>query len=105
MSSQWIFLDGALFNVNAVVSNAQPQNDSGKSIRDTIDRTISNKVRLRRPDTPLRCGVPGGVSCETIPHSILNEGQTCNSNIRLHDQIVETLFSCYDDFPLYSEIL
>ena len=35
---------------------------------DIIDRTISNKVRLRRLDTPLRCGVPGGVSCETIPH-------------------------------------
>ena len=27
------------------------------------------------------------------------------SNILLHDQIVETLFSCYDDFPLHSEIL
>ena len=61
-------LDGALFNVNATVSKAQPQNDSGKSVRDIIDRTISSKVRLRRSDTPLRCGVPGGVSCETIPH-------------------------------------
>ena len=39
-------LDSALFNVNAVVSNAKPQNDSGKSVRDIIDRTISNKVRL-----------------------------------------------------------
>ena len=36
---------------------------------------------------------------------ILNEGQTRNSNIRLRDQIVETLFSCYDDSPLHSEIL
>src|SRR6266536_6519178 len=81
-----------------------PKNDSGKSVRDIIDCTISNKVRLRCSDTPLRCGVPGGVSCETIPHC-LNEGQTRNSNIRLHDQIVETLFSCYDDSPLHSEIL
>ena len=61
-------VDGALFNMNAAVSNAQPQNDSGKSVRDIIDRTISNKVRLRCSDTPLRCGVLGGVSCETIPH-------------------------------------
>ena len=36
---------------------------------------------------------------------ILNEGQTRNSNIRLRDQIVETLFSCYDDSPLHSKIL
>ena len=61
-------LDGALFKVNVAVSRAYPQNDSGKSVRDIIDRTISNKVRLRRADTPLRRGVPGGVSCETIPH-------------------------------------
>src|SRR3954466_4257526 len=60
--------DGALFKVNAAVSNAYPQNDSGKSVRDIIDRTISNRVRLRRSDTPFRCGVPGGVSCEKIPH-------------------------------------
>ena len=40
----------------------------GLSIRYIIDRTISNKVWLQRSDTPLRCGVPGGVSCETIPH-------------------------------------
>ena len=39
-----------------------------KSVRDIIDRTISSKVRLRRSDTPLRYGVPGGASCETIPH-------------------------------------
>ena len=31
-------------------------------------------------------------------HIVLYEGQTRNSNIRLRDQIVETLFSCYDDF-------
>ena len=61
-------LGGALFNVNASISKAYPQNDSGKSVRDIIDRTISSKVRLRRSDTPLRYGVPGGVSCETIPH-------------------------------------
>ena len=47
-----------------------PQNDSGKYVRDIIDRIISNKVQLRRSDTPLRCGVPGGVSCETIPHCL-----------------------------------
>ena len=28
-----------------------------------------------------------------------------NSNICLYDQIVETLFSCDDDFPLHSEVL
>ena len=50
-----------------------PKNDSGKSVRDIIDRTKSNKVRLRRLDTPLHYGVLGGVSCETIPHC-LNEG-------------------------------
>ena len=33
-----------------------------------IDMFISNKVRLQRLDTPLRCAVPSGVSCETIPH-------------------------------------
>ena len=59
-------LDGALFNVNAAVSNAQPQNDSGKSVRDIIDHTICNKVWLQRSDTPLHYGVPGGMSCETI---------------------------------------
>ena len=39
-------LDGTLFNVNVAVSNAYPQNDSGRSVRDIIDRPISNKVRL-----------------------------------------------------------
>ena len=37
-------------------------------------------------------------------HFVLNEGQTRNSNIRIRDQIVETLFSCYDDSPLHFEI-
>ena len=60
--------DGALFNVNAAFSNALPQNNSGKSVRDIIDRTICNKVWLRHSDTPLRYGVLGGVSCETISH-------------------------------------
>ena len=45
-----------------------PKNDNGKSVRDIIDRTISNKVQLQRSNTPLRRGGPGGVSCETIPH-------------------------------------
>ena len=31
-------------------------------------------------------------------HIVLIEDQTRNSNIRLRDQIAETLFSCYDDF-------
>ena len=88
--------------MNAAVPKEYPQNDSGKSVTDIIDRTICNKVRLRRPDTPLRFGVPGSVSCETIPHCL---NQAHNSNILLHDQIIETLFSCYDDFPLHSEIL
>ena len=61
-------------------------------------------MRLRHSGTPLRYGVPGGVICETIPQ-VSNEDQTRNSNILLHDQIVGTLFSCYDDFPLHSEIL
>ena len=47
------------------------------------------------------CGIPGGVQF----HIVLNEGQTRNSNIRLRDQIVETLFSCYDDSQLHSKIL
>ena len=38
-------------------------------------------------------------------HIVLIEDQTRNSDIRLCDQIVETLFSCYDDFRLHSEIL
>ena len=38
-------------------------------------------------------------------HIVLIEDQTRNSNIRLRDQIVETLFSCHDDFSLHSEIL
>ena len=96
--------DGALFNMNAAVSRAYPQNNSSKSVRDIIDRTISYKVWLRRSDTPLRYGVPGGMSCENIP-LVLIKGQTHNSNIRLRDQIVETLFSCYDDSQLHSEIL
>ena len=37
-------------------------------------------------------------------HIVLIEDQTRNSNIRLRDQIAETLFSCYDDSPLHSEI-
>src|SRR3954463_2192652 len=37
-------------------------------------------------------------------HIVLIEDQTRNSNICLRDQIVETLFSCHDDFPLHSEI-
>ena len=35
---------------------------------------------------------------------VLIEDQTRSSNIRLCDQIIETLFSCYDDFALHSEI-
>ena len=38
-------------------------------------------------------------------HTVSNEDQTHNSNIPLHGQIIETLFSCYDDFPLHSKIL
>ena len=37
-------------------------------------------------------------------HIVLIEDQTRNSNICLCDQIVETLFSCHDDFPLHSEV-
>ncbi len=36
---------------------------------------------------------------------VSNEDQTRNSNICLYDQIVETLFSCYDDSLLHSKIL
>ena len=38
-------------------------------------------------------------------HIVLIEGKIRNSNIRLCDQIVETLISCYDDSQLHSEIL
>ena len=38
-------------------------------------------------------------------HIVLIEGQTRNSNICLYDQIVETLFSCYDDSLLHSKNL
>ena len=62
-------LDGALFKMNVAVSHAHHQNDTGKSVRDIIDRTLSNKVRLRRSDIPLRCGVPAGVSCGTSTHA------------------------------------
>ena len=37
-------------------------------------------------------------------HIASNVNQTRNSNILLHDQIEEILFSCNDDFPLHSEI-
>ena len=43
--------DGTLFNVKAAVSRAQPQNDNGRSDWLIIDRTMSNRVRLRRSDT------------------------------------------------------
>ena len=59
-------LDGALFNVWAAVPSAWPQKDIGRFIRDIIDLTMSNRVRLRLSDTPFRCGVPGGVSYEMI---------------------------------------
>ena len=51
-----------------------------------------------------QCGIvsqltpPGTPQCNGV-------SEHRNSNILLHDQIVETLFSCYDDSPLYSEIL
>ena len=89
--------------MNAAVSNAYPQNDSGKSVRDIIDRTIYNKVRLRRSDTPC-VAVCQAASVVKRFHTSLGVCQTRDSNILLHDQIVETLFSCYDDFPLHSEI-
>ena len=63
-------LDGVLSKVNAAVSNAYPQNKNRRSVRDIIDRTISHKVRLRCPDTPLLYGVPGGFNCETIPQCL-----------------------------------
>ena len=46
-------------------------------------------------------------SVETTPYELccLARNQSCNPNILLHVQIIETLFSCYDDFPLHSEIL
>jgi hypothetical protein len=37
-------LDGALFSVKAEVSNVYPQKDKRKSVKDIIERTISNKV-------------------------------------------------------------
>jgi hypothetical protein len=50
-------LDGALFEMNAIISNTYPQNNIGKLEKDIIDCTLSSKVGLRCSDTPLRCGV------------------------------------------------
>ena len=61
--------DGTRFSVKAAVSSAIPQNDLGKSAWLIIDRTKSNKVRFLLSDTPFHCGVPDGVSYETIPCS------------------------------------
>ena len=97
-------LDSALFNVNVAVSNALPQNDSGKSVRDIIDRTIyliENDYNVRAPHYTVVFQVAWVVKQF---HIVLNERQTRNSNIHLHDEIIETLFSCYDDSPLHSEI-
>src|SRR3954467_3383976 len=65
-----IDFDEALFKVWAAVSKAYPQNDNGSSVRDIIDLTMSNRVRLRLSNTPFLCGVTGGVSCGTIPRSL-----------------------------------
>ena len=43
--------DGTLFSVKPAVSRAQPQNENGRSDWLIIDRTMSNKVRLRRSET------------------------------------------------------
>ena len=93
-------LDGSLFKVNVAVSRAYPQNDSGKSVRDIIDRTISDRVRLRHSDTPLRSGVPGGVSCENVFHISLSVYQIRDLSILLHDLIVRILsFDHVDSLP------
>ena len=59
---------GILFKVKVVVSRAYPQNCNGRSDWLIIDRTMSNNVWFRRSDNPFHWGVPGGVSCGTIPH-------------------------------------
>ena len=64
------FLVGTRLRIWAAVSKAYPQNEIGSEARLIMERTISNKVRLRLSSTPFNCGVLGGVDCETIPHSL-----------------------------------
>ena len=42
--------------------------------------------------------------CGTIPQLLGVFAKTCNSNIFIYDQIINTLFSCYNDFLLHHEI-
>ena len=76
-----------------------------KEFQSEVENHHNKKIKFLRSDrrgeylshefgTDLRkCGI------------VLNEGQTRNSNILLGDQNVETLFSCYDNSPIHSEIL
>ena len=50
------------------ISEEANDDDHETSDQVTTEPRRSSKVQLRRSDTPLPCGVPGGVSCETIPH-------------------------------------
>ena len=82
-----------------------PKNDSGKPIRDIIDCTISNKVLVMTFEHTIKLWCSRWHEFVKLFHIVLIEDQTRNSNICLRDQIAETLFSCYDDSPLHSEIL
>ena len=94
-----------LFNVNAAVSNAWSQNNIGKSVRNIIDCTISNNGTVMTIGHTIMLWCSRWHEFVKLFHIFLTEGQTHNSNIHLHDQIVETFFSCYDDFALHSEII
>ena len=64
---------------------------SGKSVRDIIDRTLSNKVRLQRSGHHFAAVFQVELIVK-LSHLVSNEGQPCNLDILLHDQIVEILF-------------
>ena len=64
------FLVGTWLRIWAAVSKAYPQKEIGSEAWLIIERTMSNRVRLRLSATPFNCGVLGGVNCETIPHSL-----------------------------------
>ena len=73
-----------LSNVN-VLFLPYDSNDHKNSIRDFLYHTLSNKVRLRRPDTPQHYGVPCDVICGTLFTSFPMICQPYNSNLHFLD--------------------
>ena len=60
-------LDGTLLRMKATISCAYPQKKIKWSELLIMDWTMSNKVQFLLSETPLCCGVPGGIDCERIP--------------------------------------